>query len=125
MEMKECPFCEAESRVAPCTQDGVDIFVPLCTICGAMIKPWPKRFTTEAAAVAAWNKRAGWVNVSERLPEHGERVLASWKCGECDPAVGQVLYSDIEGWILIGFTSHPMQFVTHWMKLPEPPEDGR
>lgn len=51
-----------------------------------------------------------WIPVTERLPENGELVLA-WSESLRDLGMG----------VLEEF--EPTQ-VTHWMPLPEPPEDG-
>ncbi len=51
-----------------------------------------------------------WIPVTERLPEDGELVLA-WSESLRDLGMG----------VLDEF--EPTQ-VTHWMPLPEPPEDG-
>jgi Lar family restriction alleviation protein len=56
-EIGSCPFCGEAARVASCTQGERNVFVPVCSKCGAMIKPWPAYFVTEQEAINAWNNR--------------------------------------------------------------------
>ena len=64
--------------------------------------------------------KPGWISVKERLPERFEPVLV---CREKNgsPYVEQG-YKDVgEWWKVYGTrTKH----ITHWMPLPEPPEEG-
>ena len=63
-----------------------------------------------------------WIPVTERLPEFGERVL-------CTDGVAvfeqyRVELSCVYGtWDRFGMKA-PMQEVTHWMPMPEPPKEG-
>jgi len=62
-----------------------------------------------------------WIPVEERLPEHGEEVLAYFPpqpyCP--NPIVGEAVHAGKGNWS----TEHGGWFhVTHWMPLPEPPE---
>lgn len=56
-----------------------------------------------------------WIPVSERLPEDGERALAITKSG--NQFVG--FHTQFSGWHF-EHVIHP----THWMPLPEPPQEG-
>lgn len=61
-----------------------------------------------------------WISVKDRLPELGERVI----CTDGDAVFEQyrVENSCVYGmWDRCGLKS-PMQEVTHWMPLPEPPK---
>ncbi len=63
-----------------------------------------------------------WISVKDRLPKEGIRILTLGKYGE------------IKDRALIAFKSGIMLFIpdglligkdiTHWMPLPEPPEEG-
>ena len=63
-------------------------------------------------------ERTRWIPVSERLPEDGETVL-TYKNGQFDVLKYEMRRN---GWICGGwFWSRAT--VTHWMPLPEPPEE--
>lgn len=72
-------------------------------------------------AITAIQNQFAWIPVTERLPELGERVL-------CTDGVAvfeqyRVDISCVYGmWDRFGMKS-PMQEVTHWMPLPEPPKE--
>lgn len=64
--------------------------------------------------------KPGWISVKERLPERFEPVLV---CREKNgsPYVEQGHKDVGEWWKVYGTrTKH----ITHWMPLPEPPEEG-
>lgn len=62
-----------------------------------------------------------WISVKDRLPELGERVLCT--DGHCVFEQYRVLPSCVYGvWDRMGLKSE-MQDVTHWMPLPEPPQE--
>ena len=61
-----------------------------------------------------------WISVEERLPEEGERVLCT--DGHCVFEQYRVPLSCVYGTWDRGGLKSPMQNVTHWMPLPEPPE---
>jgi hypothetical protein len=74
-----------------------------------------------AALEYALTVAARWIPVEERLPEHGEEVLAYFPpqpyCP--NPIVGEAVHVGKGNWS----TEHGGWFhVTHWMPLPEPPE---
>ena len=79
-----------------------------------------KQVEAEEERDALWEKQR-WIPVTERLPELGERVL-------CTDGVAvfeqyRVELSCVYGiWDRFGMRS-PMQEVTHWMPLPEPPKE--
>ena len=80
-----------------------------------------ERLTAENAALR--EKVPQWISVEEQRPEPGKRVLATdgvfvgeacrWKSGEWRR------YDDCLCWFVL--TGHE---VTHWMPLPEAPEEG-
>lgn len=60
-----------------------------------------------------------WISVKDRLPEDGETVL-TFKNGITEV---QVYEKKRNGWIR-GNWFWSMATVSHWMPLPEPPEEG-
>ena len=64
-----------------------------------------------------------WIPVTERLPEKEGYVLASWKYINEDELYCDRLKYDGEcfPWEKFGFNGKHK--VTHWMPLPEPPEE--
>ena len=65
-----------------------------------------------------------WVSVKERLPEVGQKVLA---CGvhkgmEVQQFHGAHFLRD--GTCVWEWKHNTIKTVTHWMPLPEPPENG-
>ena len=74
-----------------------------------------------APTITAENGNTPWISVKDRLPKHNEKVLCL-----CHANIYEVLvwdnrerewYHDIEH-------SYLETFVTHWMPLPAPPEEG-
>ena len=74
----------------------------------------------ESERDAALAKVPKWISVEERLPEEGERVLCT--DGRCVFEQYRVPLSCVYGTWDRGGLKSPMQNVTHWMPLPEPPE---
>lgn len=66
----------------------------------------------------------GWISVKDRLPEINEPVLFTGKndIGNRYPAQ-KGYYSGDEWYTFGGLWDKPLDRVTHWMPLPEPPED--
>ena len=64
-------------------------------------------------------ERQRWIPVSERLPNDGEFVL-TYKNGQFEV---QEYEKRRNGWIS-GDWFWSLCTVTHWMPLPEPPEEG-
>ena len=69
-----------------------------------------------------------WISVKDRLPEDfGEvLVIVSGKPHEnitLDGAYEIAEYDPVEGWILEMWPEWCSGVVTHWMPLPEPPEE--
>lgn len=70
----------------------------------------------------------GWISCSERMPNDKQYV---WCCGksygwtECDTFEGYYDWSRNKWWAVDDDGEEPASKVTHWMPLPEPPEqDG-
>lgn len=60
----------------------------------------------------------GWVSVKDRLPEDTKQKIVFHKRG-----VSFAYFSGNYWWSSIG-GRHSLDTVTHWMPLPEPPEEG-
>lgn len=58
-----------------------------------------------------------WISVKERLPSYGERVLVTEGHG-----VFEAFLSISHNWSRLGVDW--VEGVTHWMPLPELPEEG-
>jgi hypothetical protein len=63
-----------------------------------------------------------WIDVNDRLPEKGERVLIyGWEIGVCSC----VAHLSTTGKWVESTTSNRLMYAdmcTHWMPLPKPPE---
>ena len=62
-----------------------------------------------------------WIPCSERLPEDDLNVLVSWnnryiKIGYIETCEA------IKYWCIPGHSIVPIDYITHWMPIPEPPE---
>lgn len=71
----------------------------------------------ESERDAALAKVPKWISVEERLPRCGERVLVT-----NDGSVWEAYLSISHKWVRQEFVWAAK--VTHWMPLPEPPEEG-
>lgn len=62
-----------------------------------------------------------WIPVNDRLPEEKVNCIVNYQHAYCDNdgywAIGICFYDGEK------FQFHPAYKVTHWMPLPEPPED--
>lgn len=72
-----------------------------------------------------WKRRADaapvWISVKDRLPNPGERVLAT------DGAFVGTAFTRANGWMRyegIDWQVISSSRVTHWMPLPEPPKEA-
>ena len=70
-----------------------------------------------------------WISVDERLPDEGDRVMASDGRGVGKFQYGGVILgAEIGGWWHLSHIRGPLfsgVSVTHWQPLPEPPEVAR
>lgn len=116
-ELNPCPFC-GDKKIEIVWYSLHKSCSVLCTRCKADIAPCQ----TEEQAAEAWNRRAsGWISVKDRLPEEETPELLFSADGKV--YYGSFGYSkfyaiDSDG-IFSGFTAYE---VSHWMPLPEPPE---
>lgn len=84
----------------------------LCGLCATQSKD-----CSEAVAkyLELWAKQPHWIPVTERLPMRGEKAICFGKNGYMIGTYGEF------GWMFPCYFGN----VTHWMPLPEPPnEDG-
>lgn len=70
----------------------------------------------------------GWISCSERMPNDKQYVWCwgkSYGWTECDTFEGYYDWSRNKWWAVTDYGEEPASKVTHWMPLPEPPEqDG-
>lgn len=110
--LKECPFCGGKAdRYGWLSGEGD--FGPECETCGAT-----------AASVEAWNRRAlpaGWIPVSEGLPEERIKVLVCSTRPEDGPTIAALITKRSRKYWF--FENHIVDFYrfTHWQSLPEAP----
>jgi len=115
-ELKPCPFC-GDTDVAV-EQPGASrqSCIVVCTNCGVRLE------SNETGWGKWWNTRVGdaWISVDERLPDSGTDVLA---CGlRQEIMIGCVLH-DSKGYYAEN-ENDELDYVTHWMPLPDPPKEA-
>lgn len=67
-------------------------------------------------------ERTRWIPCSERMPEDFQDVLI-WDNRDETSFTGH--YAECDGWTVDGYDVDRSPFdITHWMPLPEPPEEG-
>lgn len=128
-ELKPCPFCAAVSGDADETEvwlcDNTDyeseysfpMFMVMCNNCLAS----SGNFATEEEAIKEWNRRASlWKKVDER-PEDMQTVLVMDKANLSE--IVSATYEEEGGMFWSDFLGR--YFVaTHWMPIPELPEES-
>ena len=72
-------------------------------------------------AVKHYNKHGKWIPVSEKLPERFEGVLL-WCVSNKDAFIG--FKNGCGEWCIPGFETGINFRITHWMPLPEAPEES-
>lgn len=118
--MKTCNHCGAELPITTLSAEGLGLPGQYCgTACvlgEALIRITQKQE----------GQRAGWISVTERLPQVHERVLAF--CPEAlsiSPASvivwGHVQTDGAWQWVMQGGTWLDKYDMSHWQPLPEPP----
>lgn len=127
-ELKPCPFC-GSTDIAIVKQDNPHndydgdypyLYTAACKQC---LSRSPQKVYEEYAA-EAWNTRAsGWIPCSEMLPEDKQKVLIHTK------SKGHILIAEYNSDWSTPFYSFriggwKIRQVSHWMPLPEPPEDA-
>lgn len=103
MELLECPFCGKLNEVTW----YVDLKKISCGICEIYIP------------VGIWNTRPSqWISVKERLPEKEDSYIVFGKAVSSTYMAFAVYILESEQFTI---TSD----VTHWMPLPEPPQETK
>lgn len=122
-----------------CADD--DIICPACErydkigIMGGTAECVSKLLLEAAAGLEEQQKRIAeleeyrrWIPVTERLPDHSENVLVcvtdSYRNVTLEHAYLLAQYIAGDGWILEMWPEIENPNVTHWMPLPEFPEEG-
>ncbi|HEI3789528.1 TPA: ead/Ea22-like family protein [Escherichia coli] len=70
----------------------------------------------------------GWIPVSERMPNDKQYVWCwgkSYGWTECDTFEGYYDWSRNKWWAVTDIGEEPASKVTHWMPLPEPPQEAK
>ena len=65
----------------------------------------------------------GWIKCSERLPEARTEVLAFVHSEDDERYIDVVMLDSIGMWDNVNGMEYCSYEVTHWMPLPDPPED--
>ncbi|ECZ0011312.1 DUF551 domain-containing protein [Salmonella enterica subsp. enterica] len=68
----------------------------------------------------------GWISCSERMPNDKQYVWCwgkSYGWTECDTFEGYYDWSRNKWWAVTDIGEEPASKVTHWMPLPEPPQE--
>lgn len=79
-------------------------------------------YTHELLRLARLGAARQWIPISERLPEDGAYVLGWWH-SESKLSMYICMYHSLGRQFRPGISMPPYP-VTHWMPLPEPPEEG-
>lgn len=70
----------------------------------------------------------GWISCSERMPNDKQYVWCwgkSYGWTECDTFEGYYDWSRNKWWAVTDDGEEPASKVTHWMPLPEPPQEAK
>lgn len=117
VDPKFCPFCGGKAETFPLDKyDSYGNHERLWYVeCGNCFSR-SGYYNTEGEAAKTWNARTlGWIPCSERMPEKDGRYLCVW----LNNSVATFWLSN-KHFRLCGEIDH---LVTHWMPLPEPPEN--
>ena len=79
-----------------------------------------ERLTDENAAL---REKQRWIPVAERLPERDVQVLGWYKDNPFSQYRPEVVAWNGNGWVFV-YAHRYVTNVTHWMPLPEAPEEG-
>lgn len=130
-EALPCPICHSED-VEIKTSKAVrasGLTMMLCFGCGATVSFQGREDRSQT--LAAWNTRAplpeeptGWVDCRERLPEDCRPVLLYAPNDELRIISGWYEKANEDFWTLAWRGGSTTIAVTHWMPLPQPPQEG-
>lgn len=89
-----------------------------------MVIALAQRKQTEAEAErAALREKQRWIPVTERLPERDVQVLGWYKDNPFSQYRHEVVAWNGNGWVFV-YAHRYVTNVTHWMPLPDAPEEG-
>lgn len=111
-----CGHCPYEGEPNGCNRPGGN-----CKMFDAAMDAAEAIEQLEQRLVEANKTSMRWISVKERLPEDGQKIIAAFRDGG-GRIVDQARYSngefDFASWAYVWGDN-----VTHWMPLPQPPEE--
>ena len=87
------------------------------------IHDWPYSTAEEAYLAGHADAQPKWISVDERLPEPWRNVLIG--VAEPEKVLAPGYWNDRDKQWLYFWNDKEVPSVTHWMPLPEPPEDTK
>lgn len=118
-DLKPCPFCPDGG--APAILSATNDHQPSCKQCWLHLASC----RTREEATELWNRRPSpWIRCAERMPEADKDVLFVWAPGPEGRLVEKGRWFPGECFEDDSGNSVSVAFVTHWMPLPELPEDA-
>ena len=91
-----------------------------CDGCPKVSADLIERLTAENAAM---REKQRWIPVTERFPERDVQVLGWYKDNPFSQYRPEVVAWNGNGWVFV-YAHRYVTNVTHWMPLPEEPEEG-
>ena len=129
---EECPFTE-KYGCDGCPKVSADLIERMTAENAALRKEiaWKdmvialaQRKQTEAEAERdALREKQRWIPVTERFPERDVQVLGWYKDNPFSQYRPEVVSWNGNGWVFV-YAHRYVNNVTHWMPLPEAPEEG-
>lgn len=118
-ELKSCPFCGGKADWFVLEKmNNEKLYYVECSYCFARTG----YYFTEYESIKEWNKRTpDWISVNKRLPEESGDYLVF-----VEGLIENMMYSKRHStWNATDLNCHKnyeITTVTHWLPLPEPPE---
>ena len=118
-ELKPCPFCGGKADWFVLEKmNNEKLYYVECSYCFARTG----YYFTEYEPIKEWNKRTpDWISVNKRLPEESGDYLVF-----VEGLIENMMYSKRHSaWNATDLNCHKnyeITTVTHWLPLPEPPE---